>query len=179
MTRRGIWAAGFISLLALVAGVVSPARAQNVKIGFIRSSTIMDQSQAARGATEQFNREVEAWNQEAQRRKTELDLLSKELEAQSPMLSDQVRRQKEQDYQRKLAEHDQYVQSIWGPGGLVTQRNDELLKPVIEKIQRVTRKIAAEDGYDFILDASDGNIIYADKSYDLTQRVIEALNQPE
>lgn len=179
MTRRGIWAAGIILLLALVAGVVSPAGAQNVKIGFIRSSTIMDQSQAARGATEQFNREVEAWNQEAQRRKTELDLLSKELEAQSPMLSDQVRRQKEQDYQRKLAEHDQYVQSIWGPGGLVTQRNDELLKPVIEKIQRVTRKIAAEDGYDFILDASDGNIIYADKSYDLTQRVIEALNQPE
>jgi outer membrane protein len=179
MTRRGIWAAGLISLLALLVGGVSPAGAQNVKLGFIRSSTIMDQSQAARGATEQFNREVEAWNQEAQRRKAELDVLSKELEAQSPMLSDQVRRQKEQDYQRKLAEHDQYVQSIWGPGGLVTQRNDELLKPIIEKIQRVTRKIAAEDGYDFILDASDGNIIYADKSFDLTQRVIEALNQPE
>jgi len=179
MTRRWIWAASLAMLLGTLVGMAAPAEAQNMKIGFIRSGTILDQSQAARTATEQFNREVEGWNQEAQRRKTELDLLSKELEAQAPMLSDQLRRTKEQDYQRKLAEHDQYVQSIWGPGGLVTQRNDELLKPIIEKIQRVARKIAAEDGYDFILDASDGNIIYADKSYDLTQRVIDALNQPE
>lgn len=179
MTRRWIWAAGMAMLIGMMWGVAAPAGAQNLKIGFIRSSTILDQSQAARTATEQFNREVESWNQEAQRRKAELDLLSKELEAQAPMLSDAVRRQKEQDYQRKLGEHDQYVQSIWGPGGLVTQRNDELLKPIIEKMQRIARKIASEDGYDFILDASDGNIIYADKNYDLTQRVIDALNQPE
>jgi outer membrane protein len=179
MIRRLTWAAGLAMLLAIAGGATAPAGAQNLKIGFIRSTTILDQSQAARTATEQFNREVEAWNQEAQRRKAELDILSKELEAQAPMLSDQVRRQKEQDYQRKLGEHDQYVQSIWGPGGLVTQRNDELLKPIIEKVQRIARKIAAEDGYDFILDASEGNIIYADKAYDLTQRVIDAINQPE
>lgn len=179
MSRQQSWIAFAMVLLSLCALAAAPVRAQSIRIGYIRSAAILDQSQAARAATEQFNRDVEAYNQEAQKRKGELDVLSKQLEAQSPMLSDQVRREKEQDYQRKLAEHDQYVQSVWGTGGLVTQRNDELLKPVVEKIQRIARKIAADDGYDFILDASDGNIIYADKEYDLTQRVIEALNQPE
>ena len=32
------------------------------------------------------------------------------------MLSDEKRREKEQDHQRKLTEYDQFVQSIWGPG---------------------------------------------------------------
>ncbi len=70
------------------------------------------------------------------------------------------------------------MQSIWGPGGLVAQRNEELLRAVVDKIQKAARKIAAEEGYDFVFDASEGNIIYADRAYDLTQHVLDALNQP-
>lgn len=169
-------------LLALLVSMilhVVPASAQDAKIGFIRSATILEQYSGARAALESFNRDVEAWNQEAQARRREIDQIGRELEAQSPMLTDQVRQDKEQEYQRKLNEYDQYVQSIWGPEGLVAQRNEEAMRGVVDKIQRAARKIAAEDGYDYILDASEGNIIYADAKHDLTRRVIEALNQPE
>jgi outer membrane protein len=155
------------------------AAAQDLKLGFIRSSTILEQFEGARVATETLSRDVQAWNEEARNRRREIDLLGKELEAQSPMLSDAVRRQKEQDYQLKLNEYDQYVQSVWGPGGLVAQRNEELLRGVVEKIQRIARRIADQDGYDFIFDASEGNIIYADKAYDLTEQVVTLLNEPE
>ncbi len=171
---RVLIAAGFV--LAAAAGGAS---SQDLKIGFIRSATILDQYQGARVATETFNRDVEAWNQEMQQRKSELDLIGKALEAQSPMLSDVSRREKEQEYQRKLNEYDQYVQSIWGSGGLVQQRNEELLRPIVEKIQRIARKVAEEDSYDFLFDASEGNLIYGDREHDLTARVIELLNQPE
>jgi outer membrane protein len=164
---------------AASAAGVSPATAQDIKFGFVHSATILEQYEGARSATETLSRDVQAWNEEARNRRREIDLIGKELEAQSPMLSDAVRRQKEQDYQLKLNEYDQYVQSVWGPGGLVAQRNEELLRGVVERIQRVARKIADEDGYDFIFDASEGNIIYADKAHDLTQRILELLNQPE
>ena len=172
-------AAGVVLGLALPAVFSAPASGQELKIGFVRSATILEQYQGARTVTETLSRDVQAWNEEARGRRREIDLLSKELEAQSPMLSDAVRRQKEQDYQLKLNEYDQYVQGVWGPNGLVAQRNEELLRGVVEKIQRVARKIADEEGYDFILDASDGNIIYADRAYDLTDRVLEILNTPE
>lgn len=179
MNRRSqLLAACAVSCLVL-AWSPGLAGAQNLKIGYVRSASILEQYQGARAATETFNRDVEAWNQEAQTRRREIDVLGKELEAQAPMLTDQIRRDKEQDYQRKLNEYDQYVQSIWGPGGLVAQRNEELMRAVVEKIQRVARKIAVDDKYDFILDASEGNIIYADRAYDLTPRVLELLNQPE
>jgi len=179
MVRRSVGLLGSVAVGVLLLGVAGPAAAQNLKIGYIRSASILDQYQGAKAATDTFNKDVEAWKLEEQKRKGELDLLGKELEAQSPMLSDAARRLKEQDYQRKLSEYEQYVQSIWGTNGLVAQRNEELLRAVVEKVQIVARKIAGDEGYDFILDASEGNIIYADRSYDLTQQVIDALNQPE
>jgi outer membrane protein len=154
------------------------AVAQNLKIGFVRSAAILEQYEGARAATDTFNKDVDSWNQEAQGRRRELDVIGKELEAQSPMLTDAIRREKEQDYQKKLNEYDQYVQGIWGPGGLVAQRNEELLRVVVDKIQKAARKIAAEEGYDFIFDASEGNIIYADRTHDLTEKVLQALNEP-
>ena len=175
-SRRVLLVAGL--LLLGIALPIGPAGAQDLKIGFIRSAALLDQFEGAKSATEQFNRDVEAWNQEAQTRRRELDVIGKELEAQAPMLTDAIRREKEQDYQKKLNEYDQYVQGIWGPGGLVAQRNEELLRGVVDKIQRAARKIAEEEGYDFVFDASEGNIIYADRTHDLTQQVLDSLNQP-
>lgn len=170
-----------LGVVVLLGGLFLPqsAGSQDLKIAYIRSADIMSRYQEVRAATETLNRDVQAWNEEAQSRRRELDLLEAELSAQAPMLSDQVRREKEQDYQRKLNEYDQYVQSVWGPGGLVAQRNEELLSEIVERIQAVARRLAAEEEYDFILDASDGNIIYADREYDLTDKVIEELNQTE
>ena len=178
MNRRRLL---FLGVVLLLGGLLLPqgADAQDLKIAYIRSADIMSRYQEVRVATESLSRDVQAWNEEAQGRRRELDLLESELSAQAPMLSDQVRRDKEQDYQKKLNEYDQYVQSVWGPGGLVAQRNEELLSEIVERIQAVARRLAADEEFDFIFDASDGNIIYADREYDLTEKIIAELNQTE
>jgi len=178
MNRRSLFIPGVFVLLG---GLLLPqsAGSQDLRIAYIRSADIMSQYREVRAATEILNRDVQAWNEEAQSRRRELDLLEAELSAQAPMLSDAIRREKETDYQKKLNEYDQYVQSIWGPGGLVAQRNEELLSEIVERIQAVARRLAADEDYDFILDASDGNIIYADREFDLTDKVITELNQTE
>jgi outer membrane protein len=177
--NRKLALAGVLALAAACTVLVGSAAGadQSLKIGYIRSAVILDQFEGARAVTLTFNRDVDAWNQEAQKRRGELDVIGKELEAQSPMLSDAVRRQKEMDYQRKLTDYDQYVQSIWGPNGLVTQRNEELMRPIVDKIQTAARKVASDEDYDLVLDASNGNIIYADKSFDLTDKVLEELRR--
>jgi outer membrane protein len=169
-------ALGLAALLGL--GLASAASAE-LKIGYINSEEILNGYQGTRAAMETFNRDVAGWNQDATARKSELDKLGRENAAQSPMLSDEKRREKEQDYQRKLTEYDQFVQSIWGPDGLVTKRNEEILQPIVSRIQTILAKIGAEEGYDLILDAANGNILYADQSLDLTQRVIQELGKEQ
>jgi outer membrane protein len=174
MTRS--WRAALLALAACVF-LWAPAHAQSdVRIAFINSELILQNYPATKEVEATFRAEIENWNREARARQNETERLSRELQEQAPMLSDEKRREKEEDYQRRVTEYDKFVQSIWGPNGLVTQRNEELLRPIIARIQSILIDVAEEDGYDLILDAADGNILYADPSLDLTQRVLDLLN---
>ncbi len=167
------------AMAMLLAGLLLTTASAELRIGFINSEVILQQYDAVEGVVQTFNRDVEGWNQEAQRRRNELEDLQNELESQSLMLSDERRQEKEMEYQRRLNEYEQFVQSVWGPDGLVEQRNEELLRPIINKIQTLLAKIAVEEDYDFILDAADNNILYADPDHDLTERVLDELNTEE
>lgn len=172
---RRTWAlAAIIAALAIMSGA-GTVRAE-IKLGYINSELVMEQSKEAQAALAGFNRDVEGWNQDAIQRRKELDDLARDLAQQSPMLSDEKRREKEQDHQRKLTEYDQFVQSVWGPGGLVVKRNEEVLRPIVAKIQAILAQKGADEGYDIIFDAADGNVLYADQALDLTADVVAKLN---
>jgi outer membrane protein len=177
MDRKVMLGTVVIGLLAVL--LVSGAQAQEMRIAFINSEEVLQKYSGMQEAEKLFRQDVEEWNQEAEARKREIEALAKELEAQSLMLSEERRREKERDYQRKLQEYEQFVQSIWGPNGLVAQRNEELLRPIIAKIQAVLEQIAAEQGYDLILDAADNNVLYANPDYDLTEEVVRRLQESE
>lgn len=173
MRRTVVFA--ILALAFLLGSGVGPARAET-KIGYINSEQVMEQSKEAQAALAGFNRDVDGWNQDAVQRRKDLDDLARDLAQQEPMLSEDKRREKEQDHQRKLTEYDQFVQSVWGPGGLVVKRNEEVLRPIVAKIQTILAKFGADEGYDIIFDAADGNVLYADQALDLTARVVEQLN---
>ena len=79
-------------------------------------------------------------------------------------------RQRQQEYER-------FVQSIWGQEGRAVQRNVELTRPIIEKINEVLARIGEEEDYDIIFDAANGSIAYGRASLDMTERVLEELNK--
>ena len=60
--------------------------------------------------------------------------------------------------------------------GELFQKQDELMKPLQNKIFNIIQEIAAEEDLDFVFDRS-GDIIflYAKSDYDLTARVLEKL----
>jgi outer membrane protein len=167
MKRAWIVALGLTAL----GGTVSA----EVKIGFVNTEVILQGYKAVQGVMETFNRDVQAWESDLQQRKKELDGLQREVQQQSLMLSDPRRQDRESEYQRKLTEFEKFKESIWATDGLIEQRNEELLRPIINRIQAALEQIAAEDGYDLILDAADNNILYGDPSFDLTQRVLTVL----
>jgi outer membrane protein len=169
---------------AVVAGMIVSALLSGMaeaeqRIMFVNTEVVLQQAQAVQEAVATFNRDVEGWNEEAQRKKAELEDLQKELENQSLMLSDERRQEKEMEYQRKLTEYEQFVQSIWGPDGLVEQRNEELLRPILSRIEELLAEMAADEGYDLILNAADNNILYADPDYDITIKLIDLMNSED
>ena len=69
-----------------------------------------------------------------------------------------------------------YRDKKFGANGELFQKQNELMKPVQNKVFTIIQQIATEEEMDFVFDRS-GDIIflYAKPEYDLTPKVIERL----
>jgi outer membrane protein len=143
-------------------------RAQDVKIGYIDTVNIFAEFKETVEAEEIYKKELDAWKKDAAEMEAEIAQLREELQSQSLMLSELVLEQKFKDYQK-------YMNDIFGEEGMAARRNKELTAPIVEKINAVITLIAEEEGYTIIFDAAQGNIVYAKKAIDLTEKVLERL----
>jgi outer membrane protein len=105
----------------------------------------------------------------------EIAQLREELQSQSLMLSEEKLAEKKLVLEQKYREYQQYMNDVFGEEGTAAKRNQELTAPIVEKINAVITQIAEEEGYTIIFDAAQGNIVYAKKAIDLTEKVLERL----
>ena len=168
-----------VVLLAVLAcaAFAGPARAQNVRIGFVDSQRIFNEYKSAQEAQDRFGREIQSWRTEADDRRRQVDELRNELKDQDPLLSEAKKLEKESTLQKAVSDYDRFVQDFWGPNGKVQRLNDEITREVIGKVRDAVELLANREGYDLVLDAADGNVIFGVKSLDLTQRVLDELNK--
>jgi outer membrane protein len=166
-----------VTIVLLLAATWTAGMAQEYKIGYIDSERIFAEYAGTKEAQEQFDRDVEAWRREAEQSEADLEEMRKELESQRLLLSQSALDEKERALQAKVSEYESFVQSVWGPTGKIAERNAELTKPIVEKIRTVLDKIGQEQGFSIIFDAADGNIVYGEKTLDLTDQVLVELNK--
>jgi outer membrane protein len=153
--------------------------AADLKIGFIDSERIFADYAGTQEAQRSFNREVQELTTTAKEKKAEIDDLQRKLDAQSPMLSEAKRDEQNQVLQKKVAEYDAFVQKNWGPQGSVSKLNEQYLKPIVDRVHKIVTTIGSDEGYSLILDAADGNVIFGDKTLDLTDRVLDLLKKED
>lgn len=155
----------------------STASAVDLKIGFINSEKIFAEYEGTKQAQEKFNKEVAKWEQDASKKQKEIKDLKEQLEKQSLLLSNERKKMLEDSLQLKMTQYNEFLQTKFGNKGEALQKNEELTKPIIEKINKIIDQIAKDEKYDFIFDARAGAIVYANKAYDLSDRVLLLLSK--
>jgi outer membrane protein len=166
----------------LIAAVLIPASAisllaQDVKIGYIDSIKIFADYRETQDAERLYRQEVDQWTAQKQRMEQDIVKMRDELQAQSLMLSEEKKAEKKLELDRKMAEYEQFMQETFGDDGLAARRNKELTQPIVEKINRILEDLGKEQGYAIIFDVANANVVYADKTLDLTDVVLTKLNQ--
>ncbi len=146
-----------------------------LKIGFINSEKILLDYEGTKSAEEKLKKEYAKWEQEATERQKKMKEMKEQLDKQSLLLSAERKKEIESELEREYIEYNKFLQEKFGQQGDAAKRNDELLRPIIEKINKILDKIAKNENYDFIFDAK-GGVVYAKKAYDLTEKVVQALN---
>lgn len=148
-----------------------------LKIGYINSEMIFTEYEGTKLAQEKFNKEVAKWEQDASKKQKELKDLKEQLDKQSLLLSAERKKELEDSLNTKMVAYQEFLQQKFGQKGEALSKNEELTKPILERIQKIIDKIAADENYDFIFDARAGGIVHAKPAYELNKRVLELLNK--
>jgi len=162
----------FIIILLAAASL----QAANMAIGYIDSERILLESQDAIEAQKLFEPESQAWDAQVADIERDIARLQEEYENKRLVLTDTGRAEAQQKIADKKAELDTLINSIYGENGLASQKNKELLEPVMEKLTHAIKKVADENDLQMVFDAAAGGLLYAIPSMDYTDFVIEQMN---
>jgi outer membrane protein len=149
------------------------------KTGYVDSKKIFDNYKGAGDIKLQVNRALDAWNREIETKRTEIDSLEKDLEAQSLVISSERRKIRQDEIKAKKNEVETLIHQVYDPSGKLDAKNKELSKPMVEKIGSIIKKVALDNNILLVLDSSSGMVVYADKDLDLTDQVLEELAKSE
>jgi outer membrane protein len=165
-----------ICLVVLATLIVLPLTSVGAeqKIGFVNASIIFEQYSAAQEAEKAYEQELEDLNQQVAKMEAEIRALADTLEARKYLFSEERLREKQQELERK---QQAYVRFRQDAEITAAKRNDELTRPLIEAIEQATREIAEKDGFDLVLDAGPGIVVYSKPDLDLTDKVLQSLEE--
>ncbi|UCG93386.1 MAG: OmpH family outer membrane protein [candidate division WOR-3 bacterium] len=149
--------------------------AKEIKIGFVESERIFNEYQATAAANAEFNEYVSMYRDSAAVLFTKVENLKSELEAQKLVLSEEARLRKLDEIETSTGAYNQFLQDVFGKGGKLEQKNDELMAPLLKQVNEAVEKIAQQEGFSIILDLS-ADVFYASSELDLTDLVIDELN---
>lgn len=159
-----------LALLLVLCWVAVPAQ---TKIAHINSEAIMQALPEAIDAQKSLDVLVAQWEGELQKMQADWKRKFDEYDKRKLILTEQVRA----DQERELRDLDQKVSEYrnkkFGQNGELFQKQNEVMKPIQNKMFQVLEDIAREDGYDYILDKSgEVLLLYASDKRDLTQKVL-------
>ena len=116
------------------------------------------------------------WQKEIDDKQGALDKMYKDYEAEQVMLSDDLKKKREDQLYVKEKSLRDLQKSRFGFEGELFKRRQELIKPVQDKVYNAVQKLAADRGYDFILDKSEGiTVIFADPKLEKSDDVLRQL----
>jgi outer membrane protein len=168
---RGLIRAASLALIVGAATAGSASAQATPKFGFINSAAILAEAPGRAEAENQFKTEMTAYQAQLQRMSDSLQTMAAAFDKEAPKLDSVTRvtraktiQDKEADYQNRAKTLDTQMQN----------RQAELIRPLMENLQKVIEQVRAEDNYAMIFDvASQASVIVAaDKNLDITQKVL-------
>jgi outer membrane protein len=149
--------------------------AQELKFGHINVQKLISELPAKQDADKELQ-------SEAKKLQSQLQVMSKELDekysaymTQRDSLSDLIRstREKElQDYDQRIQNFNKLAQQS------LSKKEQDLLQPIIEKVQKAIQAVGEEQGFIYIFDISSQVVLYnSDKSVDCEEMVKAKLKE--
>ncbi len=162
--------------LALFLMFISGLTNAQLKIGYVDSDTIMDKYPDAQDARQKLDGFIQEWQTELTKLENNWKSKYDDYEKRKLIMSDQIRAETEAELIRLEQQVADYRDRKFGTNGELFQKQDEIMKPVQNKVFTAIKDVAKDQDLDFIFDRSgDVMLLFAKDEYDVTALVLEKL----
>ncbi len=166
--------------LALLALVLAPlaghvqAQTPAIRIGYVDLQKVMIESEKGKEARKLLADELEKRKKEVSQRQDELQKMKDSLEKQSAMITQEARAEKEKQYQIKLKDYQRITNDFQSE---LQQKDQEYIQKILRELEEVIKGMGTTEHYTLIFEKSQGGILFAAQSSDITDKVIVAYNE--
>ncbi|MBL7893649.1 MAG: OmpH family outer membrane protein [Bacteroidia bacterium] len=163
-----------ISILAIILFCGFKVNAQ--KIGYVDTDYILNSIPEYKAAQTELDKLSVDWQKEIEAKYNEIDKLYKAYQADAILLTDDMKKKRENEIINKEKEVKELQKQRFGVDGELFKKRQELVKPLQDKIYSAVKAVAERSGLAIIIDkAGQVAILYANTKYDKSDDVLTYL----
>lgn len=162
----------FLGILLLVS--FTSAFAQ--KYAYVDTDYILGKMPSYVAAQEQIDKISQKYQKELETLHAELDQIYKDFQGEVVLLSQDMKRKREEQIVNKEKEYKKLQRQYFGPEGDLAKKREALVKPIQDDVFNAVQTIAEQGAYSIVFDKAGGmTMIYTNPKYDLSDMVLQKL----
>ena len=163
-------------LITICLFLVLALAGQAQRYAVVDTKYILDKMPEYKEAQKKLDQVSMQWQKEIDDKQAALDKMYKDYDAEQVMLSDTLKKKREDQLFNREKEVRDLQRKRFGYEVDLFKIRQELVKPIQDKVYNAIQQIAVNRMYDFILDKSEGiTVIFADPKLDKSEDVLRAL----
>jgi outer membrane protein len=144
------------------------------RFGYIDTDFILNKMPDYKKAMDERNQLAQAWEKEVQDMDKEIQAMYSALQAEQVLLTEEMKTERTASIKKKEVELKEYQKKVFGFGGLYFLKQQELVKPIQDKVWDAVDKVAKQNNLAIVFDkAGELVMIYTDPRFDYTDFVLD------
>jgi outer membrane protein len=160
----------YIILTFLAVMLTANAFAQS--LAYVDSEYILKHIPEYSSAQKQLDALALQWQKEVDDKFKEVEKMQKDYQADEVLLTDDMRKKRQEDINQKDKEVKEFQQQKFGFEGDLYRQKIKLIKPIQERVAKAIEEHAGRENIDIVIDKSTVTLLFARANYDSTNAVI-------
>lgn len=146
------------------------------KYAYVDTQYILENISEYKAAQQQLDQLSINWQKEIEAKYAVIDKLYKDYQAEQILLTEEMKRKREQEITTKEKEVKEFQKQKFGYDGELFKKKQEVVKPIQDKIYNAVKKLATDQSYAVIFDkSSDLIMLYTNPKYDKSDDILLAM----
>ncbi len=146
------------------------------KYAYVDTDYILGKLPSYVAAQEQLDKLSQKYQKELETLHAELDQIYKDYQGEVVLLSQDMKKKREEQIVNKEKEYKKLQRQYFGPDGDLAKKKEALVKPVQDEVFNAIQTIAEQGSYSMVFDkAGSMTMIYTNPKFDLSDQVLQKL----